>query len=276
MMDYKKSILDIIVVDGQSNAEGNGLSTDDTVEVRSDVFELIDFNNYWMEIPDPKNPILRMTLPVQCKVQCLQEAYRGPLPASHLSFGFVDEYIKAGLLKEGHKIMVVKTAVGGTGFALNQQGIHDILHPRTLDMIDLALSFNPENRIVAFLWHQGEHDAFENKDLNDEERYNFYKEKFMEKMNDIKTRYETSKFPIIAGEFCNEWSDKPENASKVKVIERCLKDCVETLGGAMVSSEGLLSNNQEIGNGDDIHFSKKSLKELGKRYFEAYNNLRNK
>lgn len=275
MINYKDK-LDIIVIAGQSNAEGNGVSTDDVIEVKNDCFELFDANNYWIDInpDDPKNPIFHMVLPVQCIVRALQERLVDGLPRYDMSLSFADEYIKHGLLEKDRKIMVIKAAVGGTGFALKQQGVNNFLYKRLTDMVDLALSFNKENRIVAFLWHQGEHDAFENAQLNEKERYDFYHKEFMAQTNDFLTRYKSFKFPVISGGFCDEWANKDENIKQTNVIEKCLQDCMNEIGFAgFVPSDGLLSNNQELHNGDDIHFSKKSLKVFGQKYFDKYFSL---
>ena len=44
----------------------------------------------------------------------------------------------------------------------------------------------------------------------------------------------------------------------------------ENQPAAFIETSDLLSNNQQIGNGDPIHFSKDSLYKLGHRYFEAF------
>lgn len=42
---------------------------------------------------------------------------------------------------------------------------------------------------------------------------------------------------------------------------------------AFIETSDLLSNNQMIANGDDIHFCRQALQELGYRYFLAFRKL---
>jgi len=276
-MNYCTEKLDIIVVAGQSNAEGNGISLDNTIDVKNDVFELIDSNVFWFDMTDPNKPVLKLTVPVQCKVQCLQESFGDKTSRSSFCMSFVDEYKKSKFYDKNRKIMVVKAAIGGTGFYKKEWGLGCVLYERLLTMVDLALSFNSENRIVALLWHQGESDAFERPNVTINDRHDFYYEKFMEQTNDFINRYSQFDFPVIMGEFCNEWSNKPENFEKTQIIESALRECAKSLKkSSVVSSEGLTSNNEELSNGDDIHFSKPACIELGKRYFKAFENLEKK
>lgn len=43
----------------------------------------------------------------------------------------------------------------------SQWGLQDDLYVRMMEMVDFARSLNAENRVVGFLWHQGETDAIE-------------------------------------------------------------------------------------------------------------------
>ena len=72
----------------------------------------------------------------------------------------------------------------------------------------------------------------------------------------------------IAGGFCDEWYWK--NKTQSDAVLQAIRETVESFGGAFVETQGLLSNNQKTGNGDDIHFCRESLHILGKRYFEAF------
>jgi hypothetical protein len=57
-------------------------------------------------------------------------------------------------------------------------------------------------------------------------------------------------------------------------IVDAIRKVVEANSPAMfVETSDLLSNNQQTGNGDPIHFSKDSLYKLGHRYFDAFSKL---
>jgi hypothetical protein len=69
----------------------------------------------------------------------------------------------------------------------------------------------------------------------------------------------------------NEW--KLKNIEACEPTVKAISDVCKDLGGAFVGTADLLSNNQEHGNGDDIHFSRNALDILGRRYFEAFNSI---
>lgn len=267
----KNNKYDIIILAGQSNADGNGLFNDEGKEWPNDVYQVVNANILGYIEGDNG----QTSLDVRPNSIVLEKASFKKIENvgyAELANTFCQEYIESGLLKEDRKLLVVKCAVGGTGFARKEWGVGNLLSNRLIDMVDFALELNKENRIVAMLWHQGEHDAFENAQLNATERYEFYKENFKNQMTMIIDRYSQFDFPIIAGEFVNEWADKYREQCDA-IIKATGDVLCELKKGSVVSSEGLLSNNQYIQNGDDIHFCEKSIYKLGQRYFIAYKKL---
>jgi hypothetical protein len=123
------------------------------------------------------------------------------------------------------------------------------------------------------LWHQGEHDAFENADLSIKTKKQYYYEKFKYLINEIKNKYGNS-FPIIAGDFCYEWVNDGM-CEQCKAISDATKKVLREFGGEFVQTKDLKSNNQTIQNGDTIHFSRQSLYLLGKRYFAKFLKIKN-
>ena len=79
------------------------------------------------------------------------------------------------------------------------------------------------------------------------------------------------RIPFVAGGFCEEWYLTEKELADT--ILQALQECCEELNGAFVETHDLLSNNQVLNNGDDIHFCRESLHILGKRYFDAYMNI---
>ena len=170
-----------------------------------------------------------------------------------------------GLLKEDRALLIVRGVIGGTGFKKGHWGLQDEIYLKMLEMTDYALQFNPENRVVAFLWHQGEHDAFEG---NPPEQY---RKQLTDMLDDVRSRY--GKMSFIAGDFVNEWKSK--NLSICEPIVDVIRQVVKEIANAgFVETADLISNNQKTGNGDDIHFCRESLHELGYRYFAAWKKLR--
>jgi hypothetical protein len=123
--------------------------------------------------------------------------------AADYSLTFAKEYKKAGYLKSGRKLLVIRAGVGGTGFMKKHWGMQGKVYLKMIEMIDYALSLNPENKLVAFLWHQGEHDAFEQNDPD------VFEEQLRTMIDSVKSKYNTPDIPFISADFVNEW--KSEN-----------------------------------------------------------------
>ena len=51
-------------------------------------------------------------------------------------------------MEPGRKILILRTAVGGTGFRDHRWGMTDDLYLQMMEMIRTALSLNPKNRNV--------------------------------------------------------------------------------------------------------------------------------
>ena len=265
----KNEKLDIIILAGQSNSEGLGKGP-------------LSEPKY-----EPCEDILHLNVELDAKVvtvdgvEMLQLNYGdGPFaisqadervsasdnePVADLSLTFAKGYKDEGYLCKDRKLLIIRAGVGGTGFMKKHWGLSDIVYLKMLEMIDYALSLNPENRLVAFLWHQGEHDAFER---NSPETY----EKQLETLiNSVRERYSTPNLPFVCGDFVNEW--KSENIEICEPIVEKIRIVADRVGGAVVETADLLSNNQKIGNGDGIHFCREAIYILGRRYFDAYKKI---
>ena len=179
------------------------------------------------------------------------------------SLSFAEKYVEEGRLEKGRKLLIVRTAVGGTGFLKGYWRKGDPLYERMLRMTDYALSLNPENRLVGFLWHQGEHEA---AFLNDPERY---REQLKEVVESVWARYGHMSF--VCGGFCDQWAQ--ENQPACDEIQAVIRAVAEETGGAYIETADLRSNDQKTGDGDTIHFCREDLQELGRRYYAAYKML---
>ncbi len=265
-MNFENERYDIVIQAGQSNAQGCGRG-DVTEEYVADSEIMHFYQNFELEdrIVDG---IWKITLNIKDPsyyIDIADEMSDQHGKISDFSLTFCKEYKKAGLLAPSRKLLVVRAAVGGTGFMKKQWGLGNELYLRMLDMIDHALSLNNENRIVAFLWHQGEHDAFEG---NPPETFESQLEAMI---NDVRARYNLPSLPFVSGDFVNDW--KMKNIEICEPIVEKIKAVSARLRGAFVETADLLSNDQKLGNGDDIHFCREAQCILGKRYFEAYKSI---
>ena len=171
------------------------------------------------------------------------------------------------LQNSDRKLLIIRAAIGGTGFVKKQWGVGDQVYLKMIEMADFALSLNEENRIVGVLWHQGECDAFEKNEPN------VFKQQLASLIQDIRKRYGEN-LPFIAGDFVSEWKQK--NISDCEpIVEKIREVLGETEYTAFVETSDLLSNNQKNANGDDIHFCREALYILGRRYYDAFKKICN-
>ena len=118
------------------------------------------------------------------------------------------------------------------------------------------------------LWHQGEHEAAFG---NDPERYHRQLKAVVES---VRERYETPDLPFVCGGFCTQWAQ--QNQPACDQIMDVIRAVAAELDGAYIETGDLRSNDQKTGDGDEIHFCREDLQELGKRYFAAFTQLTGK
>lgn len=241
--DFSKMQFDIIIEAGQSNCEGRGFGDAITPYMPNE--------KIWQLTP---NGIISMA-----KEEVCDNYVRG-----NFLLSFANKYVENNLLQKNRNILIVKTAVGGTGFSDKHWGETDDLFLRMLFMVKSALELGENNKLIACLWHQGERDS---KDYSTEEKHF----KNMSKLINItRTELKSENLPFIMGDFVPEW--KKHYAYECKPIQLAMEKITEYFSNtALVSSDGLLSNNEntEFRN-DTVHFCRQSLYILGERYFDAF------
>lgn len=254
LRDFTEERFDVLIQAGQSNSDGTGFGdTDEPYEVNEQVWYM--------------NGDFTMSLAAEkVAVNGIQSTF---------ALSFAREYIRQGVLQEGRKLLILRTAVGGTGFLDNRWNMTDDLYLRMMEMTRTALSLNKENRLIGLLWHQGETDATLNAGY--EEHY----DRLIGLLRSVRETFHTPDLPFIAGDFVQQW--KQDNEIICKPVVQAIRDvCRECGHGAFVETDGLKSNMQEgawnpfcsvDGDKDTIHFSRKSCYLLGKRYFEAFTKL---
>lgn len=249
LRDFGRQKFDIIIQAGQSNSEGYGFGPVEKPYEPSD--------RIWYLNGD-------LTISTAVEKVTLNDIQ------SNFSLTFAREYLDSGLLEEGRDLLIIRSAVGGTGFLDNRWGPKDDLYLRMLNMTDTALALSGENRIKALLWHQGETDATLNSS------YRTYYDNLMGLYRSVAGRYGVPDLPFIAGDFVQDWKSK--NAAICEPVISAARDVCRDCGGRFVETDGLKSNMQELdhhpfGWEDDIHFSRRSVYELGRRYFAAYRQI---
>lgn len=232
---------DIILIAGQSNAQGYGKGHEQ--------FKYI-----------PHDPIYGYTQGVGFHPAC-DGRYNHNDCAASFALYFGQEYCDAGMLKGGRKLLLLNTAVGGTGFSDNRWGENNDLYIRMLALAKKILALNSKNRITAFLWHQGETDALNHMSGSE------YSDKLRFLITDARRILKIENIPFISGNMVPVWmTANPASYQIARAASELMRDM--PLCG-FVQSDGLIGNATP----DIIHFSRKSCVELGKRYFEAYKKL---
>ena len=161
-MDLRKYPYDIIIEAGQSNADGSGRGpvTEEYVKDEDIVYLYQNFIRDISTVDGIETLTVRFDDPtLYLSVADEREDRDGKI--GDFALTFAKEYKKQGLLDAGRKLLIVRCAVGGAGFMKGHWGVGNPLHSKMIELVDYALSLNSENKIVGFLWHQGEHDAFE-------------------------------------------------------------------------------------------------------------------
>ena len=254
---------DIIIQGGQSNAEGSGRGPS--------IYEYEPSDDiYYLNAPKKVENVeggVGVTFtgePFVLSIAKEREDANGKI--GDFSLAFAKKYIADGKLEKGRKLLIIRSAVGGTGYAFGHWGVGKPLQEKMLGMTDYALSLNSENRIVAFLWHQGEHEAVYRTKPDDFKKY------LLATIDAVRSRYALPALPFVCADFVQHW--KMHNLDWCNPIIAKMKEITEEINDAcFVETKGLLSNDRKHNNGDTIHFSREALHELGERYYMAYKHI---
>lgn len=253
-MNFANEKFDIILLAGQSNAQGSGygpIEEDYLPDGR--LYRLVGKGHKYV------NEEWIVPLPTEIGIEEVdsRKKYDFAIP-------FARAYLRNGLLSEGRKLLILDCALGATGFVKGHWRAADPVCIRMHQMLDAALAMNSENRVIAILWHQGESDAA--RDADEKTHY----ENLTALLESVKAK--VGGVPIVAGDFCAHW--KSEKAEKCAPVIRAIRRVMEDVGGRFVETADLPSNSQDGQDPEDhIHFSRRSLEILGARYFEAFESI---
>ena len=265
----KADACDIIILAGQSNAEGQGRGDVTEAYVPDERILLMtdDFGAHFVTTDGVS--VLHYKWPAVNSIAVADEREKNGVKFGCFALEFARQYAEK-FLKKGRKVLIVNANFGGTGFARPEWGVGNIMHTRLLSMTKAALAGNPKNRIVAMLWSQGEHDSFENADWDPDKRYATHNENLDTTFRDI---YENlgKGFPIIACGFTDTFCESLPEATDAVMC--AIREMIAKYEGGIVETKGLTSNSQAIGGEDIYHFSKESLRILGGKFFEKYQEL---
>jgi hypothetical protein len=248
LQDFTKIPFDVVILSGQSNAEGCGFGSVDAPYA-----------------PNKRVMYMNRDDTISLAVERVERN------AAQTNFGlsFAREYLAAGRLAEGRSLLILRAAAGGTGFLSGHWGTTDALFLQMMEMIRTALALNPENRLVAMLWHQGEND------VNRGATYEGHYQNLSTLITTVRDTFHVPKLPFLAGDFTPLWrEEKGEACAPVSDAVRAV--CRDVGYADFVETDGLASNFETVAEHplgwphDSIHFSREALYLLGKRYFSAF------
>ena len=229
---------------GQSNMAGRGNMCDVEPVDNSRCYMLR--MGRWIKMSEPVNPDRVIYL-----------NGRGGSGIS-LAAQFANEYA----LKHQEDIGLIPAAFGGTSLSDWQPG--EVLYDHAVAIAKLA---QRSSDIVGILWHQGEFDANLMKNVNT------YYSKFLNMISSLLRDLELScDTPVIIGEL-GDYLDRYTDLSLPFYRElntELRRIAHDTPNVAIASSKGLECK------ADNLHFNAVSLREFGKRYFTAYEELTKK
>lgn len=275
---------DIIIVAGQSNAVGSGLGPFvDPVAVANPAID-----GQIMQLGRIGNNNLQI-IPATFNEGGV--AYDGlehwtVTPSSHRRMGlaipFARRYVAAGMLGANRKVLIIPAAYGGTSILewLGELPATPALFDDLTGRVKPVLARPSEvNRVVAFLWHQGETDAynayFQLYGMDADE----YRCKLSSLVRRIRVEFPSDpKFPIIAGGFATGWKTNVGIGGGIKFgaeFENVVHDVFYDRA-AVVSTDGLNSNAPAFecpGYLSYAHFSSADLVTLGDRYWIEWRRL---
>lgn len=241
---------DVIAVLGQSNAAGAGKGADPFGKDAWDasVYQLGAFG-----------PTSGVVLPGADPLMHPDPDFR--------AIGFGTTFAKRYAADSGKDVLLVPVAAKSTGFTENHglswdtayAGSGTSLYKLAVQQIRSALDANEGNRLAGILWLQGESDT---SHMSGDE----YKAHLTALVKGL--RAEFGDVPFLAGQMSQNWI--AENPAQREPINKVHQSLPSTLPNAVFVPGPSGLHNQ----GDPIHYSAEGQRELGKRFWEAFRNIR--
>jgi len=150
---------------------------------------------------------------------------------------------------------IIPCAFGGSGLRNWQpgQGLFD----NAVNCTKIAMR---NSQLKCVLWHQGEDDCAD-------QYYPHYYDNFQNVKNTLRKELDMQELPFILGGLGDFLVNVPMYTNYPRINEMLQRIANDDANCAFVPSTGLTCNP------DNVHFNAKSLDELGRRYFDAYQKL---
>lgn len=236
---------DIIIIAGQSNTN-QGLGLNSEIDVPDDnIFQLGRYSLYNHVIIPANEPLQHHTSDTQ-----------------KIGFGLTFAKLYNQNLNPTKKpILIIPCGYGGS--SLKEDWVFNgNLYRDMIERVNFIKNKYPNSNIKTFLWHQGEADVYT-------QNYSALLDEFI-----LKTRTDlNSNHPFILGGMVPYWVQQDTDRVKQQNI---IKDTPNRISNtAYADPEEPFIISKEDDTIDMIHYDAKGQRELGKRYFTAYQQLMN-
>lgn len=153
----------------------------------------------------------------------------------------------------GHTVGLIPCAMGGTPLAEWAEG--EKLFVEAVSCTQDALAKGAVLR--GILWHQGEGDS------GDPERANTYAGRLLTMLEALQKAFSIENIPVCVGEIGEFLYESPKHPY-AEVVNAQLRSLSERRDIECISAHGLTHK------GDSLHFDAASVREMGRRYAEAW------
>lgn len=234
---------DIIIIAGQSNTN-QGIGLDTEIDVPDDnIFQLGRYSIYNHVITPANEPLQHHTSDTQ-----------------KIGFGLTfsklyNEYENIN----NNPLLIIPCGFGGSSLIKNWN-FDGFLYTDMIERVKFITKKYPNSKVKVLLWHQGESDISSSN-------YSEHLQEFI-----LKTRTDlNSDHPFILGGMVPFWTKKHESRIKQQNIIKNIPNIVDNTAYADPEIPFVIRKQDDTF--DEVHYDAKGQRELGKRYFTAYQNL---
>lgn len=166
------------------------------------------------------------------------------------------------------EVLLIPAALNGSSFSGYQWRKGDTLYTDVVRRIKYVLDKYPSSEVKAFLWHQGESDTKWGR------YYGFLLDKMITDMRrEVAGGPKGDSIPFIVGGLLPYWADLTKAGKVTDSVIAETPSRLPFIGYASARSPFvIIKPDYSI---DNIHFDAAGQREMGKRYFEAYQKIRN-
>lgn len=245
-LENEKIAYDIILIAGQSNTHGSLGINYALDKPEKNIFQLGRYSIFDRMIIEAKEPLHHHTL-----------------SNDKIGFGltFAKKY-KETFAKNENPILIVPCGFGGSSL-FTDWDFSNFLYQDAIDRVAFIKSKYPLSSLKVILWHQGETDI-------GEPAYEGRLDLFIQTLRkDLNTDS-----PLILGGMVPYWVSLKEERI---LIQNIIKDTPNRINNVAYADPTVPFIIEKPNNDlNSIHYNAEGQRELGKRYFEAYNKLVNK